>query len=135
MALIPVTVPRLRRNHRLTSAMVLPKEVPLAAMPDTKPKRNTKNRKWNVRLSRTVATPNTIMLNRSTRRPPCQSKSRPKKGCVTALAKNPTEAAIESSPRLQPKSVSNGMMKTAKLLRTPLVNRAMNMQVKTIYQP
>ena len=133
--MIPVTVPRLRRNHLLTSAIVLLKEVPLAAIPDTSPNRKTKNRKWNVRLSNTVATPKTIMLTRSTRRPPCQSKIRPKKGCVTALAKNPTDAAIESSPRLQPKSVSKGMMKIEKLFRTPLVTKAMNMQVKTMYQP
>jgi hypothetical protein len=56
-------------------------------------------------------------------------------GCATALAKNPTEAAIEIVPRLHPKSASNGIMKTAKLFRTPLVNSAMNMQVKTMYQP
>ena len=60
---------------------------------------------------------------------------RPTKGWVTALTNNATEAATEVVPRLQPKSISIGMMNTVKLFLTPLVKRTMNMQVKTMYQP
>jgi hypothetical protein len=134
-AFSPTTVARLRRNHLESNAPVLVRETPLMAVALRKPNMKTRKRKWKVRLSNTVARPKTIRLVKITFRPPNRSRTCPRKGWVSPLTRNPREAAREIVPRFQPNSCSMGRTKMPKLLRAPLVTRAMNMQAPTMYQP
>ena len=79
-AFIPMTVARLRRNHRASMALVLFMDTPPAETEANTPNINTKNMMWKVRLSRINVTPTPMRPKMTIFRPPVASKIRPKNG-------------------------------------------------------
>ena len=131
----PMTVARRRRNQRASIALVLFMDTPPPATDANTPYIRIKNSTLEVPLSSTVTNPTPIKPARITFLPPVASNTRPIKGWISPAITAPRKPAQVIVVRFHSNSSLIGMMKTPKALRIPVVTRAMNMKVATMYQP
>ena len=115
--------------------MVLVMDEPLIPMDTTKPNMKNKNRKLKVRLRSTVEMPMSTRPARITFLPLDRSNIWPLKGWVRPLTRNPVPTATDNVNRLHPNSSSRGIMEIPKLCLAPVLTKARNIVVATMYQP
>jgi len=128
------TVARLRTNH-LASSAPLARAAPLLEIEVTNPNTSNKNIKLNVRPRAAVASPTTTKEVTITFLAPTRSKAYPRKGWAAPPTMAPRAATEEMVSRFQPNSSLMGMTKMPKLLRDPVLTKAMKVTAATTYQP